>query len=70
MQFPEKKFTASRVRDILPGENLPEFFSHLNSAFWASFTECIPVGYQNDRGFHFGTEPTPEHLEDCFAEIA
>lgn len=70
MQFPEKKTTASRARDILPGENLPEFLSHLNCSFWASFTECIPVGYQNESGFHFGSEPIPEHFLEWSAEIA
>jgi hypothetical protein len=56
----KKKKSASR--DMLPGENLPQFIACLVSAFWANFTARIPVGYQNESGFHYGPEPTPRWL--------
>jgi hypothetical protein len=62
MQATAKKKKASASRDLLPGENLSEFFAHLSFTFWASFTARIPLGYQNEAGFHFGKEPRPERL--------
>jgi hypothetical protein len=62
MQATAKKKKPFAPRDLLPGENLTQFFAHLSVSFWTSFIARIPLGYQNETGFHFGSEPRPERL--------